>query len=390
MRTKLVDAGRVDVTDTPGVPVDGAAVSMPAAGLASEQPASTVTSEAAATAAAAQRRRNGRGICVMSIRESAIQTAEKSLLIGVLTGHSKCLHSRRTVVDVDNRSEVREFLTSRRAKITPEQARIPQAGQRRVPGLRRSEVAALAGMSVEYYAKLERGSLAGVSAGVLNAIARGLQLDEAERLHLFNLAQAGTTAALRPQRRPAKQWTVRPSLQWALDSITTAPAIVGTNRSDLLATNHLGRALYADLYKDPNGAPNFARFTFLDSAAHRFYPDWELAADMTVANLRTAAGQEPDNKDLHDLVGELSTRSDEFRRRWGAHNVRTHGTGVKRYHHRVVGDLTLAYESFDLRAEPGLSMTIYAAEPHSPTAHALLLLASWAATQQPIQVEARS
>ncbi len=293
---------------------------------------------------------------------------------------------------MDNRSEVREFLTSRRAKITPEQARIPQAGQRRVAGLRRSEVAALAGMSVEYYAKLERGSLGGVSAGVLNAIARALQLDEAERLHLFNLAQAADGTSRCPAAPPPhrKQWTVRPSLQWALDSITTAPAIVGTNRSDLLATNHLGRALYADLYNDPNGAPNFARFTFLDSAAHRFYPDWDLAADMTVANLRTAAGQEPDNKSLHDLVGELSTRSDEFRRRWGAHNVRTHGTGVKQYHHHVVGDLTLAYESFDLRAEPGLSMTIYAAEPDSPTAHALALLASWAATQQPAPIQARS
>ena len=246
-------------------------------------------------------------------------------------------------------------------------------------------------MSVEYYAKLERGALGGVSASVLDAIARALQLDEAERAHLFHLAQAadGTSAAMRPRRR-SNQWTVRPSLQWTLDTITTAPAIVGNNMSDLLATNHLGRALYADLYNDPNGAPNFARFTFLDSAAHRFYPDWDLAADMTVANLRTAAGQDPHNKSLHDLVGELSTRSDEFRRRWGAHNVRTHGTGTKHYHHHVVGDLTLAYESFDLRAEPGLSMTIYAAEPDSPTAHALALLASWAATQQPTQVQARS
>jgi transcriptional regulator with XRE-family HTH domain len=295
---------------------------------------------------------------------------------------------------VDNRSEVREFLTSRRAKISPEQVRLPQAGQRRVAGLRRSEVAALAGMSVEYYAKLERGSLGGASASVLNAIARALQLDEAERAHLFNLAQAadGTSAARRPRRRSREHWTVRPSLQWVLDSITTAPAIVGNNRSDLLATNHLGRALYADLYNDPNGAPNFARFTFLDSAAHRFYPDWDLAADMTVANLRTAAGQDPHNKSLHDLVGELSTRSDEFRRRSGAHNVRTHGTGTKHYHHHhhVVGDLTLAYESLDLRAEPGLSLTIYAAEPDSPTAHALALLASWAASQPITQVQAQS
>jgi transcriptional regulator with XRE-family HTH domain len=191
---------------------------------------------------------------------------------------------------VDNRSEVREFLTSRRAKITPEQAGVPQVGQRHVPGLRRSEVAALAGMSVEYYAKLERGSLGGVSASVLDAIARALRLDEAEQTHLFNLAHAadGTSAAMRPRRR-AKPWTARPSLQWPLDSITTGPAIVGNNRSDLLATNLLGRALYADLYNDPNGAPNFARYTFLDSADHRFYPDWDFAADMTVANLRTAA-----------------------------------------------------------------------------------------------------
>jgi transcriptional regulator with XRE-family HTH domain len=220
---------------------------------------------------------------------------------------------------VDNRSEVREFLTSRRAKITPQQAGLPETVHRRVPGLRRSEVAALAGMSVEYYAKLERGSLGGVSASVLNAIARALQLDDAERTHLFNLAHAadGTSAAMRPSRR-AKAWTARPSLQWTLDSITTGPAIVGNNRSDLLATNLLGRALYADLYNDPHGTPNFARFTFLDSAAHRFYPDWDLAADTTVANLRTAAGQDPHNKSLHDLVGELSTRSDEFRRRWGS------------------------------------------------------------------------
>jgi transcriptional regulator with XRE-family HTH domain len=282
---------------------------------------------------------------------------------------------------VDNRVEVREFLTSRRAKITPERAGLPVAGQRRVPGLRRSEVAALAGMSVEYYAKLERGSLAGVSAGVLDALARALQLDDAERTHLLRLAHEadGSNAILRPRRRP-KQWTVRPSLQWSLDAIT-APAILGNNRMDLLAANHLGRAMYSDLYADPTSPPNFARQTFLDSAAHRFYPDWALAADMCVANLRTAAGKDPHDKDLHDLVGELSTRSDDFRRRWGAHNVRTHGAGVKHFRHHIVGDLTLAYESLDLRAEPDLTLTIYTAEPDSPTAHALALLAAWAPTE---------
>ncbi|MEV6040952.1 helix-turn-helix transcriptional regulator [Nonomuraea sp. NPDC052116] len=283
---------------------------------------------------------------------------------------------------MDNRSDVREFLTSRRAKITPGQAGLPVAGQRRVPGLRRSEVAALAGMSVEYYAKLERGSLAGVSAGVLDAIARALQLDDAERAHLLRLAHEadGSNAILR-RRRP-KQPTARPGLQWMLDAITTAPAIIGNNRSDLLAANHLGRAMYSDLYADPTRPPNFARFTFLDSAARRFYPDWDLAADMTVANLRTAAGKDPHDKILHDLVGELSTRSDDFRHRWGAHNVRTHGTGVKHFRHHIVGDLTLTYESMDLRAEPDLSMTIYAAEPGSPSEDALRLLASWAATHE--------
>ena len=188
----------------------------------------------------------------------------------------------------------------------------------------------------------------------------------------------GSNAILRPRRR-TKQWSIRPSLQWSLDTITTAPAIVANNRMDLLAANHLGRAMYCDVYTDPGGPPNFARFTFLDSAARRFYPDWNLAADMCMANLRTSAGKDPHDKGLHDLVGELSTRSDDFRRRWGAHDVRTHGTGTKRFHHHVVGDLTLAYESLDLRAEPDLTMTIYAAEPGSPSAHALTLLASWAA-----------
>ena len=281
---------------------------------------------------------------------------------------------------VDNRVAVHDFLTSRRARISPAQAGLPTGGTRRVPGLRRSEVATLAGMSVEYYAKLERGALAGVSPGVLDALARALQLDDAERAHLVRLAQEanGSSALLRRPRRAKKQ-AVRPSLQWSLDVIT-APATVVNNRADLLAANLLGRAMFSDLYADPTGVPNFARFTFLDSAARRFYPDWNLFADMTVGNLRTAAGIDPHDKCLHDLVGELSTRSDEFRRRWGAHDVRLHATGVKNFHHHVVGDLALAYETMDLRADPELTLTIYAAEPDSPTAHALSLLASWAAT----------
>ncbi|MFB8027189.1 helix-turn-helix transcriptional regulator [Streptomyces sp. NPDC056465] len=285
---------------------------------------------------------------------------------------------------MDNREEVREFLTSRRAKISPEQAGLPSGSRRRVPGLRRSEVAALADMSVEYYAKLERGSLAGVSPTVLEAVARALRLDEAERAYLLHLAQAadGSDALTRPRRRRARgQWVPHRSLQWTLDAITAGPAFVRNGRMDVLATNALAHAFYSDVHATPHNQANLARFTFLDPASRRFYPDWELAADVTVAILRTEAGRNPHDKDLHDLVGELSTRSDEFRTRWGAHDVRHHGAGTKRFRHQAVGDLTLAYESLEMAAEPGLTLTVYTAEPGSPSEDSLRLLASWSASR---------
>jgi len=285
---------------------------------------------------------------------------------------------------MDNRAEVREFLTTRRAKVTPRDVGLPDIGQRRVSGLRRGEVAALAGVSVEYYAKLERGVLAGVSPSVLDAIARALQLDDAERAHLLHLAQAanGSETLLRPTRRHRPAWTPHPSLQWVLDSITRGPAIVRNGRMDLLATNHLGRAMHSSLYDRTTVAqvPNFARYTFLDDDSHRFYPDWNTAADTCVAILRTEAGRDPHDRRMHDLVGELSTLSEDFRRRWSRHDVRLHGAGSKKFHHTTVGDLDLAYESMDLLSEPGLTLTLYAAEPASPTADALALLASWATT----------
>ncbi|MET7406311.1 helix-turn-helix transcriptional regulator [Streptomyces parvulus] len=284
---------------------------------------------------------------------------------------------------MDNREEVREFLTSRRAKITPERAGLPPGSRRRVPGLRRSEVAALADMSVEYYSKLERGSLAGVSPPVLEAVARALQLDDAERAHLMNLARAadGSDALTRPRRRTARPWTPHRSLQWTLDAITAGPAFVRNGRMDMLAANQLARAFYSDLHETPGNRMNLARFQFLDPAARRFYPDWDTFADVAVAILRTEAGRDPYDKDLHDLVGELSTRSEEFRGRWGAHNVRRHGTGTKRFHHPVVGDLTLAFEGLEMAAAPGLTLTVYAAEPGSASEEALRLLASWSVTE---------
>jgi transcriptional regulator with XRE-family HTH domain len=282
---------------------------------------------------------------------------------------------------VDNRTEVSEFLTSRRARLSPEQVGLPAGTNRRVTGLRRSEVATLAGVSVEYYIRLERGAISGASPEVLDSLAKALCLDDAERAHLFDLAHAASPVARPPRRRGTTTWTPHVSLQWALDAVTAGPAFVRNGRMDLLAVNALARAFYRDVYDMPGLPPNIARFTFLDERAFDFYPDWDAFAEVTVAILRTEAGRDPHNKELHDLIGELSTRSDEFRRRWGAHNVRHHGTGVKTFRHPVVGELTLAYEGLEMAAEPGLTLTIYTAEPGSSSEEALCLLASWAASE---------
>jgi transcriptional regulator with XRE-family HTH domain len=282
-----------------------------------------------------------------------------------------------------NQDEVREFLTTRRAKVRPEQVQLPGGQNRRVPGLRRGEVAMLANVSVEYYAKLERGNLAGVSEAVLDAIASALQLDDAEREHLFDLARAANDSPARQQRRSSRVVDVRPALQFILDSFTTGPAFVRNGRLDILGANALGRALYVDIYETQPHPINLARYAFLErTRSDLFYPDWNLAADQSVAILRTEAGRDPYNKDLQDLIGELSTRSEEFRIKWGAHDVRKHATGTKHFHHRVVGDLYLVFEGADLAADPGLSLLLYSAEPGSPTADALNMLASWDATRQ--------
>jgi transcriptional regulator with XRE-family HTH domain len=286
---------------------------------------------------------------------------------------------------MDNRAEIKAFLSSRRAKITPEQARLSAyARNRRVPGLRRSEVADLAGVSVEYYAKLERGNLSGVSDSVLEALARALQLDEAEHAHLLDLARTAGPAARTRRRAPAQQ--VRPAIQRLLDLMTEVPAIVNSARLDLVASNSLGRALFAPVYASPgrpaNQPVNHARFTFLDPRAHDFWTNWERAADDSVAQLRTEAGRDPYDQALTSLVGELSTRSEAFRTRWAAHNVRLHRTGRKQFHHPVVGDMHLNFEAMELPADPGMSLLAFSADAGSPDDDALRLLASWAATHE--------
>ena len=277
------------------------------------------------------------------------------------------------------KQEVREFLTSRRARITPEQAGLRSYGRRRVPGLRREEVAVLAGVSVPYYTRLERGEMNGVSQSVLEALARALELDDAERDHLFDLARAAQPTGARPRQRRAKQ-RVRPEVQWTLDAITGAAAFVGNDRLDLLAANQLGRALFSELYAAPERPVNSARFVFLDPCAESFYGDWERVADWCVAALRWAAGRDPDDRDLSDLVDELATQSDAFRTRWAAHDVRFHNVGVKHFHHPVVGELSLNLTRLDLPIDPGLTIFTYTAEPGSRSEEALKLLGSWATT----------
>jgi transcriptional regulator with XRE-family HTH domain len=282
---------------------------------------------------------------------------------------------------VDNRTEVREFLTTRRAKLTPDQAGVPLYGQRRrVPGLRREEVAQLAGVSTDYYTRLEKGNLRGASDSVLDAICRALQLDDAERAHLLDLARAARAGAAREPRRRTRPQQVRPSLQHLLDAMTAAAAFIRNGRLDILAINPLGRAFYTPLYEVSARPVNLARYCFLDPSAEDFYPDWADAADTTVALLRTEAGRDPYNRALTDLVGELATRSDAFRTRWAAHDVRLHHTGTKRFRHPLVGDLSVGFNATELPADLGLTLTVYTAEPGSESAEKLALLASWAAT----------
>ncbi|MBB5857615.1 helix-turn-helix transcriptional regulator [Amycolatopsis umgeniensis] len=281
---------------------------------------------------------------------------------------------------IDPRTEIKDFLRSRRARITPERAGLPAyGGNRRVKGLRREEVALLAGVSVDYYVRMERGSLTGTSDGVLEALASALHLDEAERDHLFHLARQYRAPGGPRRRRPATT-TVRPALQQVLDAITDAPAWICNGRYDVLATNHLARALYSPVLADTRRPANTARFVYLEpEAAQTFFVDYDRIARDVAAKLRMEAGRNPHDEQLITLVGELSTRSELFRRRWASQDVRLHRSGRKRLHHPAVGRLDLDVESMELPTEPGLLLTVYTAPAGTTTADGLTLLASWAA-----------
>ncbi|MFF5257167.1 helix-turn-helix domain-containing protein [Streptomyces leeuwenhoekii] len=279
---------------------------------------------------------------------------------------------------MDRSSEIREFLRTRRARITPEQAGLaPHGGARRVPGLRREEVAQLAGVSVDYYIRLERGRTQGISESVLEAVARALHLDNTERAHLFDLAQPTTARARR--KRPLAPQRVHPVLYRTLDSLSV-PAVVQGRRTDVLAANRLAHALYTDFEARPRRERNFARFVFLDEAARALYADWERVAGDCLAMLRLYAGRHPDDPQLTELIGELSLHSDAFRRMWADHDVQAHTSGTKRLHHPLVGDLTLDYLVLAVEGDPEQTLTIYTPEPASPSAEALALLSSWTGT----------
>lgn len=284
---------------------------------------------------------------------------------------------------MDNRAEVRDFLTNRRERLTPEQAGVPSyGGRRRVKGLRREEVAMLAGMSTDYYTRLERGNLTGVSEAVLESLARALQFDEAERAHLFDLAGAASPSGRARGRaadasRPASARTgVREGVHRILESLD-APAYVANGRMDILATNRLGRALFTDAYGEATSGFNLARYLFLDPRSRDFYLEWDTVARDSVASLRTYAGRNPYDRGLTDLVGELSTRSEEFAGWWAIHTVKFHRTSTKKLHHSVVGELEVTGEALELPGDPGLRIVVYTVEPASPSEQAIAFLASW-------------
>ncbi|MBR8642448.1 helix-turn-helix domain-containing protein [Streptomyces tuirus] len=272
--------------------------------------------------------------------------------------------------------EIRGFLMSRRARITPEQAGLPYVGgNRRVKGLRREEVAMLAGLSVEYYTRMERGQLGGASESVLDAIARALQLDDDELAHLYDLARGVAPGSRR--RRTKRTSPITASVQQVLDSMSV-PAVVQNGRLDLLAANDLGRALYSDLFTMGRQPPNIARYVFLDPRAEDFYADIDEAKNQLVAVLRATAGRDPLDKQVTELIGELSTRGTDFSTRWAKHNVRRHSRGRKVVNHPAVGRMDLAYDDFALPGDPHVSITTYTADPGTPSADGLTLLATWA------------
>ncbi|WP_328506225.1 helix-turn-helix transcriptional regulator [Streptomyces sp. NBC_00104] len=283
---------------------------------------------------------------------------------------------------LDRRAELSEFLRTRRARLKPEDVGLPAFGRhRRVPGLRREELAQLAGVSVAYYTRLEQGNGRNVSAEVLDAIARALRLNDAEHAHLTHLAKPKA----HKKKRSARPQQVRGALRQLIDTLDGIPAYVTGRRSDILIWNRMASAVFGDWSALPAQERNWARMVFLRPDYRDLYVDWDQKAADMVSYLRMDAGCHPDDPQLSALVGELSVKSEEFRRLWATHDVKEKSHGLKRMCHPLVGDLTLSFETFSLPDDHEQNLITYHAEPGSPSADALRLLASWGtdATRRP-------
>lgn len=281
---------------------------------------------------------------------------------------------------MDSRHELGEFLRSRRARLSPDDLQVPATDTaRRVPGLRREEVALLAGVSVDYYIRLERGRTRGVSENVLEAVARALQLSTTERNHLFDLAKPELRRSAGRRLPPQK---LRPGLRRLLE-LVNAPAVIQGRRMDVLAHNRLFGALYTDFAALPARERNVARFVFLDGRAESLFTEWEKAAIDTVASLRRYSARCPEDPQLAQLVGELSVHSAVFRRAWASHDVKVYTTGKKRFHHPLAGDLELTYESLVLPDDPDQTLVTYHADEGSRSQEGLDLLHSWSLQTTP-------
>lgn len=277
-----------------------------------------------------------------------------------------------TASDSADNKELSDFLRSRRARVTPEQAGVTARCGRRVPGLRREEVALLAGLSADYYIRLERGRVANASEAVLDAVGRALRLDDAERAHLFNLARPHSVARV---SRPAVPRRVRPGAHALLGLLRDVPALILGERLDVLALNLMARAIFVDFEAMPVCERNFARFIFLDPAAHELFADWGEAAQMVVAGLHLHAGQHPNDPQLIELIDQLSAVDEDFRRWWAAHDVEGFSHGIRHYRHPLLGEVTLNFETLVFPGDPGQWLSVNAAEPGSPSSEALRSLA---------------
>ncbi|SMD25351.1 Helix-turn-helix domain-containing protein [Kibdelosporangium aridum] len=273
--------------------------------------------------------------------------------------------------------ELADFLRRARSQIDPARAGLPPDGRvRRVPGLRREEVALLAGVSTDYYARLEQGRRITPSAAVVEAIGRALGLDAAGRAHLEDLF--GLTTASAPRRARDVQ-RVRPGLYQLLDSLDGEPALVLGRRTDILAANRMAKALFADFDQLPPRQRNYARWMLLSQDARSLFVDWQDQARAAVESLRFEVGRDSDDRATADLVAELREHSREFDQWWEQHRVHQRTHGSKRLRHPIVGDLTVEYETLALPGDPDTTLYIYTTEAESPSRRAMNLLASWAA-----------